>query len=193
MPLILKVFCSGAEQERVAALGRVVARYDAFVVLEMNEDDARRLAASHPVEDITGQYAIGSEGGSIDTTPAVPATAGARAPRAAKRAAPLTPGPHHYLVQFVGPIKAEWLAAVKKAGGQAREPYSDFTYVVRADEKALARIRALPVVRWVGHLPYANRIAPSLAGARPVAADPAGPDSGQGPIRCPGGERWRAS
>ena len=56
-------------------------------------------------------------------------------------------GWHHYLVQFVGPVKRNWLARVRAAGGEPRELYRDFTYIVRANAKALARIEALPFVR----------------------------------------------
>ena len=59
----------------------------------------------------------------------------ARAPeyKGAKR---LAPGPHHYLVQFVGPVKPEWLDAVREAGGEVVDTYSGFTVVVRADDDA---------------------------------------------------------
>ena len=70
----------------------------------------------------------------------------------------LAPGPHHYLVQFKGPIKAQWLKGVERAGGEPREPYKDFTYVVRADDAAIAKIASAKYVRWVGHLPARARL-----------------------------------
>ena len=48
---------------------------------------------------------------------------------------------------------------MKKAGGEPRAPFQGFAYVVRADKKALAAIAALPIVRWVGHLPHKARVA----------------------------------
>ncbi|MCK7496523.1 MAG: hypothetical protein MZW92_40650 [Comamonadaceae bacterium] len=66
----------------------------------------------------------------------------------------LAPGRHHYLVQFIGPIKSAWLKAIKKAGGEPRAPYENFAYVVRANDRQRAAIAALPFVRWVGHLPH---------------------------------------
>jgi serine protease AprX len=175
---VLKVFSSGAEQDAVVAAGREIARYDAFVVVETDTAGAQRLAARYPVEDITDQYTIRSEGGAIDTSqPRVVAGGRVRAHPSYRSAAAPRAGRHHYLVQFVGPIKEAWLAEVRKAGGEIRGPYSGFTYVVRADESALARISALPHVRWVGHLPPANRVAPALKGA-PVVVPPT--PSGEG-------------
>jgi serine protease AprX len=56
---------------------------------------------------------------------------------------------------------------VAAAGGQPRELYRDFTYIVRANAKGVAAIRALPFVRWVGHLPYDARTSPRVrAGMR---------------------------
>ncbi|MBI4649934.1 S8 family serine peptidase, partial [Candidatus Desantisbacteria bacterium] len=74
---------------------------------------------------------------------------------------PSLSGRHHYLVQFTGPIKEEWLKAVKNTGGEPREPFADFTYVVRADELILEKIKNLPFVRWIGHLPHSGRVTDS--------------------------------
>ena len=35
----------------------------------------------------------------------------------------LDDGPHHYIVQFIGPIKASWLTAVAAAGSRCASPY----------------------------------------------------------------------
>jgi len=160
---ILKVFASGPEQAKLRERFEPVATYDAFVVLEVSEADAAALAASHLVEDITGEYAIRLADRVIDTSvPRVDAT-GKRRPHPAYRATRTpSPGAHHHLVQFVGPIKESWLKGVAKAGGEPRTSAGGFTWIVRASDAGVRKISALPYVRWVGHLPHRARIAPRL-------------------------------
>jgi subtilisin family serine protease len=155
----VKLFANAAEQATLARQYRTIQRYPGFAVLEVDEDDARALAARFPLEDITDQYAITLGGERLDTSrPRVDAKGKTLAHPAYGTAPRLRPGPHHYLVQFVGPIKQAWLTAVKRAGGELRAPFGGFTYVVRADEAALERIAAQPSVRWVGHLPHRARV-----------------------------------
>lgn len=160
MPRVLKVFGTTDERKQLAATHRQLAAYDAFTLFEVSDQEARRLARTHLIDDITAEYAL----------PIGEPVADTRRPRAKMRAAAATPRPpaktkapgpgrHHYVVQFVGPIKTAWLAQVKKAGGEPRAPYQGFAYVVRADKKGVAAISALPVVRWVGHLPHSARVA----------------------------------
>lgn len=136
----LKVFCTPAERRQLARKYRIIERYDGFALLEASPAAAKELAVRHVVEDVTAEL---------------------RPPRGDDGRKRLPPGPHHYLVQFVGPIKRAWLTQVKREGGELRAPAGGFTVVVRARVTALARIRALPCVRWVGHLPHRARITPS--------------------------------
>jgi subtilisin-like proprotein convertase family protein/subtilisin family serine protease len=172
MKRILKIFCSGAEQDRLAGVYRIIERYQGFVLVEVGEAEVSKLAQHYPVEDITELYTIRIGDRAIDTSqPRVDVKGKVRAHPAYKGVKRLSPGPHHQLVQFVGPVKEEWLQEIKKAGGEPRAPYEDFAYVVRADSASLARITALPCVRWAGHLPHADRIDPvtlARAGRKPV-------------------------
>src|SRR6267154_2004278 len=159
MAKMLKVFCSGAEQKALAKQYPLIANYDAFVVVEATAAQARRLAKSYPVEDITSQYAIQFADRVVDTSrPRIDRKGRAAAHPAYEAARPLRPGPHHYLVQFVGPIKDVWLAGIRKVKAEPRAPFADFTWVVRANQLALRRLARLPYVRWVGHLPPRARI-----------------------------------
>jgi serine protease AprX len=172
MNRILKVFATGAEQDRLAGQVDVLERYDAFVLVEATPAAARKLAREQLVEDITDLYEIPLGTGTIDTSTARVDGEGVTRPHPAyRRGASLPPGPHHYLVQFAGPIKDAWLRGVKRAGGEPRQVWANFVYVVRADDAALARIAALPYVRWSGHLPYEERLAESAR--REVDGEPA--------------------
>jgi subtilisin family serine protease len=178
---ILKIFASGDEQDAAADGAAVVERYDGFVVVDATAAEAKRLARRFPVEDITDQYVLHVGDRTIDTsTPRVDETGATRAHPAYRAAKALPKGRHHYLVQFVGPIKDAWLRAVRRAGGEPRQHYNGFVYVVRADERAIAKIAALRSVRWVGHLPYRARLSQPLregvAGAGPLPRARALPD-----------------
>jgi len=167
MARFLKVFAQGPEQKSLAEYGAVIARYDAFAIVEVARGKGAALSSRFPCEDLTSLYKV-SLGGKRTVPP------GSGTTRTARRSGPTkmpSPGYHHYLVQFVGPVKRAWLSRVTSAGGALRELYSDFTYIVRANAKGLAAIEALSCVRWVGHLPYDARISTGLrANARGSSA-----------------------
>ena len=176
----LKVFVPDSSEAKLGPELSVIERYPGFVLGQATPAVARKLAKTHPVEDITDQYTISLGETAIEPgpTPERPDGAGAGAARdvRSERAAGTTrrmatgapsSGKHHYLVQFVGPIKKVWLTTLGKRGAEVREPRGGFSYVVRADAATVERLQALPFVRWVGHLPHAERVAPGL---RPGAA-----------------------
>jgi hypothetical protein len=163
MNRILKVFAAGDEQERLAEKLHILERYDAFVLAEATPAVAKRIARDNLTEDITSQYEIPVAAGTIDTSiPRIDAEGVTRAHPAYRRGRSLPAGPHHYLVQFAGPIKDSWVRGVKRAGGEPRQLWDNFTYVVRADDAGIAKIAALPYVRWTGHLSYDDRLATSV-------------------------------
>lgn len=173
MDRIVKVFCSGAEQERLAETYRVVERYQGFVLLEVAEQQLAQISSRYPIEDITDLYTLQVGQRTIDTSqPRIDVKGKLLAHPAYEGEKRLSKGPHHHLVQFIGPIKEQWLAEVEKVGGALRLPLDAFSYVVSADEKVLAKLAQLACVRWVGHLPLSDRIAASvLANAGRKAGD----------------------
>lgn len=71
--------------------------------------------------------------------------------------------PSAYLVQFAGPVKEDWKAAVRQAGAQLYGYIPDYAFIARVDTAAVEQVRALPFVRWVGPYHPAYRLAPDLA------------------------------
>ncbi len=164
MDRMLKVFCTGAEQTALARTYRVLERYQGFVLIAASKEKAAQLTGKYPLEDITDQYAIRAAGVRINTArPRVDARGKVHPHAAYRDVTPLRRGKHHYLVQFVGPIKPNWLATLRQSGAEPREHYENFTYVVRLRNTQLAKIAALPFVRWMGHLPRRARIGSALA------------------------------
>ena len=163
MNRILKVFSSGPEQDALAEDYSVIERYPAFMLVDVSPKTAKNIARAHLTEDITSQYIIEAGGGVIDTTTPRIAPAGKVRVRAfSGDVKPLSSGKHYYLMQFVGPVKKSWLKDVIKAGGELREPYGGFTYIIRGNPKQIAAVSALPFVRWTGHLPHRQRISSAL-------------------------------
>jgi subtilisin-like proprotein convertase family protein/subtilisin family serine protease len=163
MERTLKVFCSGSEQDRLSDKIPVIERYTGFLLTRLLQEPADALARRYPVEDITDQYLLPAGRRHIDTEqPRLDSGGRMRAHPAYKGEGKLPPGMHHYLVQFLGPIKQEWLQGVEAAGGRLQAPHASFSYVVRADEACISRIAALPYVRWSGHLSHKDRIAASV-------------------------------
>ena len=103
------------------------------------------------------------------------------------------PGPHHYVVEFVGPIKPAWLEEIAKHGGRALEPIPPASYIVALDDPAYNWITAEP--RYVGsviHYGVEMRVDPDLADT--LRGDPllfAGPIRAAAELKAeaPGAER----
>lgn len=169
---IVKVFVSGKAQEALASQHQVIERYPAFVVVETSKAEADALAARELVEDITDQYAIplgGDAQSMIDASrPRVTARGSTASHPAYRGARRIDDGPHHYLVQFVGPVKPEWLDAVAAAGGEVVDTYAAFTVVVRANGAQIAKIVQLDSVRWAGHLPDEARMSFVESDSKPL-------------------------
>jgi hypothetical protein len=81
------------------------------------------------------------------------------------------PGPHHYVVEFAGPVKAEWLADIEAHGGRPLEPQPPSSYVVALDGPAYDWVTTGPAyVRSVVHYGAEMRVDAGLAAS--LGSDP---------------------
>src|SRR5687768_12972624 len=113
MDRIAKVFCSGREQTALSKDHKTVARYPGFVVIEAPMRSLTAIARKYPLEDLTALYKIDTGERVINTSRPRMDARGKRHPHPAYRdVTRLRPGKHHYLVQFIGPIKQEWLKSL---------------------------------------------------------------------------------
>jgi len=67
-----------------------------------------------------------------------------------------------YLLQFTGPVEDAWLAGAEAAGARIHGYVPDFAFIATLEAEAVARVRALPYVRWVGPYLPAYRLSPDL-------------------------------
>jgi subtilisin family serine protease len=159
---ILKVFAEPTAAASIAKKAAIIATYNAFLIVDAGGTKASALAREYPVEDVTDQYQLHIGGRRINTLKPAPAAAVLRGAKRAARETRLGAGPHHYIVQFIGPIKAGWLARLRALGAKPRAPFGGYSYVVWAKAETLAKISALDFVLWTGHLPHRDRLAPGL-------------------------------
>src|SRR5262245_20821951 len=80
------------------------------------------------------------------------------------------PGPGLYIVQFAGPIKDEWLGALKNTGAEVVSYISNNAYVVRCDARSAALVSRMKdeqqFVQWVGDYEPAFKMDQSMTAAR---------------------------
>jgi serine protease AprX len=160
----IKVFCPREKQNELEGLLDIQASYDAFVIGEANPQQVEEIKKRYPIEDMSSYlYNIDLEDQTIDTSK----------PRFTERKTTvehpsfehtkkLRKGPHHYLVQFIGPVKQEWLNNIKKTGGILCEPFPNSTYVIEMNDEVLAKVRSLEYVHWIGHYDPKFRISTNV-------------------------------
>src|SRR5918994_2543603 len=102
----IKVFCPKDKQKELENQLKIQASYDAFIVGEADYDQLEGIKKRYPVEDMSYLNSIKIKDEIIDTSK----------PRFAERGRvlehpsythtkKLSKGSHHYVVQFIGPIK----------------------------------------------------------------------------------------
>ncbi|MFO0914973.1 MAG: S8 family serine peptidase [Pirellulales bacterium] len=153
-----KVYCQGSDRDRVLASHELVAEYESFVVVHGSEAvNVGGWIEGCRAEDITPMYELPDRLLSgVWSAADVSRRTGERQPTSLVNR--LDRRPHHYVVQFVGPIKKEWLRAVRSLGGELRRPLDSFAYVVRCVPAQLARLVRLKCVRQLGRLSITGRI-----------------------------------
>jgi subtilisin family serine protease len=156
---IIKVFCSEEDRTELSSAHNVIEKYDSFILLSVSKTTLKSLARKYPIEDITDQFIIHINNREIDTdVPRVNAH-GRMQPHVAYRGVKkLSPGKHHYIVQFIGPIKKNWLSRLKRIGAEPRSPFANLAYIVCCSNSVLKQVINQPYVKWVGHLAHEDRI-----------------------------------
>ena len=180
------IYATRRQRKRLIGAGiTFLAEYDDYVLAEISKAQIAELrGAGFEVEIQAAADVLEVRGRSVTMLPAeardgVQATANVamaeeRGYAVLRDSAPETygPGHHYYLVQFVGPIKSDWLAEISAHGGRVQEPVPPCGYIVALDQAAHEWITVEPAyVRWIGHYSPALRIAPDVTAA--LAADPA--------------------
>jgi hypothetical protein len=57
---------------------------------------------------------------------------------------------HFFIVQFIGPVTAEWKQKLEDLGGTLYWYVPDYAFLVKLDPSLITKIQSLPFVRWIG-------------------------------------------
>jgi hypothetical protein len=66
-----------------------------------------------------------------------------------------------YLVQFSGPVQERWVDELSKAGAVVYSYIPNYSFTVRMNEKALAKVKAMTSVAWIGTYQPAYKVVES--------------------------------
>ncbi|HZD55871.1 MAG TPA: S8 family serine peptidase, partial [Anaerolineales bacterium] len=92
---------------------------------------------------------------------------------ASEQNAPRPPGTvSTYLLQFTGPVHAEWKTAVEQLGVRLYGYIPDYAFIARLDEAVIDEVTALPFVRWTGPYYPEYRLAGSLQSSQLSPQEP---------------------
>lgn len=148
-----------ADLQRAGA--RLLVDYDAFSLWEVPEITAQAIAGRDKVQQRDDFNDIHVRTGKITTPSSMP-------PVPANLRQGKASGLQLWMVQFVGPVKPEWLDSLKKLGIEIVIYMPNNAYVVWLDGARLAQLEALvqkdPTVQWTGAYEPAYRLEPSLHG-----------------------------
>ncbi len=151
----------GKIKDKVA---RVLEPYDSFVLVEASEEQIaalRREGFKVTVREELNTIRIGEV--TVNTREARYNEQGSILPHAAYvHTRDPGPEPHHYIVQFIGPVKEEWKQEIRKRGGLLCDPLPSYAYIMEMDVHRRNEVIKLPFVRWVGHYDPAYRLSSGL-------------------------------
>jgi hypothetical protein len=136
-----------AVAERVRSLGaEVLEVYDSFILISAGPTARTNLAREGlTIEEIADRTSAGRGAFRFDSRygePTIPD---------ALRADPLKdPDYNVYIVQFIGPVKPDWLEALMATGAEVFAYLPSNSYVTALDRNEVPRVDALRFVQWVG-------------------------------------------
>lgn len=142
---------------RLGIFARLTVDYGSFTWLELDEAEYDRLAASSvKFWDEPSAAQVSLPGYRFD-----PISQGEPPVPPASQSDEARPG--FRLVQFVGPVKDEWLGALGRLGLRLLQYYPSNAYLVWGDSAQTDRAARLPFTRWTGLFHPAYKVSPDLA------------------------------
>ncbi len=106
-----------------------------------------------PLPDRTRIYLNHASFSTEEGEPSVPSTL---------RTEPTSGESAHYLLQFIGPIRDAWIAALQDEGIEFLEYIPNYTYAVRATPQQMSAVQQRPEVQWHGLYHEGLRMSPSV-------------------------------
>ncbi len=136
----------------------VAESYERFVLAELTpQDQARAIRDGFEVVRMPERTVVGRGAFFFDTQsgePSVPETLAIGLDEYVDY--------HTYVVQFIGPIKGEWVGALSSHGIEVLDYLPAFSYIASIQPSQLEFVRSLSFVRWVGIYQPAYKLSPAL-------------------------------
>ena len=169
------IYATTRQRSRLARQGiNILTEYEDYVLAQADDQQIEALQAKGFEVEVYEAAPTRSGPPMAGTRSATAAGAAEEAPPAGISGPPpdaYGPGRHYYLVDFIGPIKAEWLATLEERGAILLEPVPPAGYIVALDQPAYDRLaQGLPYLRSLVHYSPAMRMSPELKLA--IDADP---------------------
>ncbi len=152
----VRVSDPGLARELITTGATLIADYGAFQLLEADPARVAPLIQAGRAEARDEEDLVLLNTRALDTR-----SDEAQARNAARAPVETFAGRRLHLVQFAGPVKPEWYAALAGTGAEVVTYIPHNTYLVYGDEESLGRVRALgQFVQWEGPYTSDDRIHP---------------------------------
>ncbi|HRW82417.1 MAG TPA: S8 family serine peptidase [Methanothrix sp.] len=150
------------------SVSKVLAAYPDYVLAEMDEKQANSLKRKglELVEENSGQMVKlrSVEFNTSEETPSLPHALSLTREVIEKAEK------SYWIVQFVGPIKAEWTDKIKGLGGILGDYVPDNSLLIGMSSEIEKKVAKLPFVNWVGPYEPAYKVSPLLMGRKAKAS-----------------------
>lgn len=181
MPQTAVIYASKRQRSKLAKQGiDVLAEYDDYILADITPqqtDDLRAQGYEVEPQEVPATIQMRGRTVAMITTDDDTRRTGILRPRdvAVIPAGPAPdafgPGVHYYLVQFIGPVKNDWLQEISAHGGTIQDPVPPYAHIVGLDQPAYEWITTQPTyVRFVGHYTPDLRLDPGVSEA--IGRDP---------------------
>ncbi len=135
----------------------VAEHYDSFLLVRADEEQISDMkSADYNLQVLKDRTQIHLNDWSFDTEEGLP-----EVPEGL-RTKPQDGQPSYFLLQFIGPVKSDWLDDVQERGIEFLEYVPNYTYVVRGTVEQMSQIDHLSQVQWYGLYHQGMRLSPSV-------------------------------
>jgi subtilisin family serine protease len=162
------IFISEGDKEKwkkaEASVSRILTTYPDSILAEVDEAQSKQLInEGFHLEPLTGKEQIKLRSIEFEPTIEVPSIPKAFSLSKAEEKAEAE---NYWIVQFIGPVKPEWVDSIRDLGGRVGDYVPDNAFLVwmTVDEKD--KVSQLDFVRWIGPYQSAYKISPLLMGTR---------------------------
>lgn len=149
-------------------VSNVLAAYPDYMLVEVDEDQIESLESQElRIEEQEGARMIKLRTVEFDTSeeaPSPPPTLSLSAAEISRESK------NYWIVQFVGPLKAEWSEKIRALGGKLHNYIPDEAFLVDMTSQTKENVEKLPFVNWVGLYEPSYKVSPLLMGRKKKAS-----------------------